>query len=153
MDYWPGNVLWVDSRVSAVLDWDAAGYGDPALDVGYFRMNMYLRGIKAAADVFLEHYEAARGPVVNLGFWELASAARPLPDPSAWIPESREMGDVGAMDDRAETDYYEFCGRGGEAREGRAVRGCRVRGWQRVAAIKYCVGTYHHASTHSTQRR
>lgn len=108
MDYWPGNVLWLDGRVSAVLDWDAAGYGDPALDVGYFRMNMYLRGIKAAADVFLEHYEAARGPVVNLGFWELACAARPLPDPAAWIPESREMGDLGATDDRAETDYYEF---------------------------------------------
>ena len=108
MDYWPGNVLWFDGRVSAVLDWDAAGYGDPALDVGYFRMNMYLRGIKAAADVFLEHYEAARGPVVNLGFWELACAARPLPNPAAWIPESREMGDLGATDDRAETDYYEF---------------------------------------------
>ena len=108
MDYWPGNVLWVDGRVSAVLDWDAAGYGDPALDVGYFRMNMYLRGIKEAADIFLEHYEAARGPVVNLGFWELARAAGPLPDPAAWIPFSRQMGDLGATDDRADTDYYEF---------------------------------------------
>ena len=108
MDYWPGNVLWLDGRVSAVLDWDAAGYGDPALDVGYFRMNMYLRGIKEAADVFLEHYEDARGPVRNLGFWELAAAARPLPDPAAWIPSSREMGDLGATDDRADTDYYEF---------------------------------------------
>ena len=120
MDYWPGNVLWLDGRVSAVLDWDAAGYGDPALDVGYFRMNMYLRGIKAAADIFLEHYEAARGPVVNLGFWELASAARPLPNPAAWIPESREIGDLGATDDRAETDYYEFVDRAmRRAREGR----------------------------------
>ena len=108
MDYWPGNVLWLDGRVSAVLDWDAAAYGDPALDVGYFRMNMYLRGIKEAADVFLEHYEAARGPVRNLGFWELACAARPLPDPAAWIPSSRQMGDLGATDDRRNTDYYEF---------------------------------------------
>ena len=108
MDYWPGNVLWRDGRVSAVLDWDAAGYGDPALDVGYFRMNMYLRGIKEAADVFLEHYEAVRGPVLNLGFWDLACAARALPDPAAWIPQSREMGDLGATDDRADTDYYEF---------------------------------------------
>ena len=108
MDYWPGNVLWLDGRVSAVLDWDAAAYGDPALDVGYFRMNMYLRGIKEAADIFLEHYEAARGPVRNLGFWELARAAGALPDPAAWIPQSREMGDLGATDDRADTDYYEF---------------------------------------------
>ena len=120
MDYWPGNVLWINGQVSAVLDWDAAGYGDPALDVGYFRMNMYLRGIKEAAGIFLDHYEAGRGPVQNLGFWELASAARPLPDPVAWIPISREMGDLGATDDRAETDYYEFVEDAmGRAREGR----------------------------------
>ena len=118
MDYWPGNVLWLDGRVSAVLDWDAAAYGDPALDVGYFRMNMYLRGIKEAAGIFLEHYEATRGPVVNLGFWELACAARPLPVPAAWIPESRDMGDLGATDDRAETDYYEF------------VEGAMRRAWE-----------------------
>ena len=124
MDYWPGNVLWLDGRVSAVLDWDAAAYGDPALDVGYFRMNMYLRGIKEAADVFLEQYEAASGPVANLGFWELACAARPLPDPAAWIPASREMGDLGATDDRAETDYYEFVeGAMRRAREGGAGGG------------------------------
>ncbi len=108
LDYWPGNVLWLDRRVSAVLDWDAAAYGDLALDVGYFRMNMHLRGIKEAADHFLKRYEAASGPVQNLGFWELASAARPLPDPAAWIPPSREMGDLTATDDRADSDYYEF---------------------------------------------
>ena len=81
---------------------------------------MYLRGIKEAADVFLEYFEAARGPVVNLGFWELACAARPLPDPAAWVPESREMGGLGAADDRAEADYYEFVGEAmGRAMEGR----------------------------------
>ena len=69
---------------------------------------MYLRGIKDAADVFLERYEAAHGPVRNLGFWELAAAARPLPNPAGWIPASRQMGDLGATDDRANTDYYEF---------------------------------------------
>ena len=108
MDFWPGNVLWHAGHVTALLDWDAASYGDPALDVGYFRMNMYLRGIKEAAGPFLRHYEAESGPVRNLGFWELACAARPLPDPAAWIPCSREMGDLGATDDRARTDYYEF---------------------------------------------
>ena len=109
MDYWPGNVLWIEDRISAVLDWDAASYGDPALDVAYFRMNMYLRGIKSAADIFLKHYEKQSGAAVqNLGYWELACAARPLPDPVLWIPMSREMGDMSATDDRADTDYYEF---------------------------------------------
>ena len=39
---------------------------------------------------------------------ELARAAGPLPNPALWIPMSREMGDLGSTDDRADTDYYEF---------------------------------------------
>ena len=108
MDFWPGNILWVDGRVSAVVDWDAAAYGDPALDVGYFRMDMYLRGIKEAAAPFLEYYQASSGPVRNLGYWELACAARPLPDPAAWIPEPGDLGDLLVPIERAHTDYYEF---------------------------------------------
>jgi aminoglycoside phosphotransferase (APT) family kinase protein len=109
MDYWQGNVLWHEGRISAVVDWDFGAYGDPAIDVAYFRMNMYLRGIKEAADVFLRSYEEGPGKVVqNLGFRELCAAAQPLPHPVLWIPASREMGDPGATDERATTDYYEF---------------------------------------------
>ena len=109
MDYWHGNVLWRNGQVTAILDWDHASYGDPALDVSYFRMNMYLRGIKEAAEPFLECYEAESGAAVrDLGFWELAAAARPLPDPVAWVPASREMGDTAATDERAGTDFVEF---------------------------------------------
>ncbi len=108
MDYWPGNILWHEGRISAVLDWDAASFGDPALDVGYFRMNMYLRGLKEAADPFLACYEAEAGPVRNLGFWELACAARPLPAPVNWIPPPFEMGDESRTSERAESDYAEF---------------------------------------------
>ena len=108
MDFWPGNILWLDGRITAVLDWDASGYGDRAIDVGNFMMEMHLRGIRGAAQPFLEHYEASSGPVRNLGFWELASAARPLPDPAAWIPEAGDLGDLVVPVERAHTDYYEF---------------------------------------------
>lgn len=108
MDYWPGNILWSRGRISGLVDWDAASYGDPALDVGYFRMNMYLRGIKEAADIFLDCYEAESGPVENLGFWELACAARPLPAPARWLLEFYEARDVSAIVNRAESDFREF---------------------------------------------
>ena len=108
MDYWPGNILWRRGRISGLVDWDAASYGDPALDVAYFRMNMYLRGIKEAADIFLDCYESESGPVENLGFWELACAARPLPAPARWLPEFYETMDVPAIVNRAETDFREF---------------------------------------------
>lgn len=108
MDYWPGNILWRRGRISGLVDWDAASYGDPALDVGYFRMNMYLRGIKEAADIFLDYYEAESGPVENLGFWELACAARPLPAPARWLLEYYETRDTTAIVNRAESDFHEF---------------------------------------------
>ena len=70
---------------------------------------MYLRGIREAAEPFPECYEAESGAAVrDLGFWELAVAARPLPNPAGWIPASREMGDAAATDDRGGTDFVEF---------------------------------------------
>ena len=108
MDFWPGNVLWLNGRISAVLDWDVAAWGDPAIDIGYFRMNMHLRGLKEAANHFLQHYQAESGTVQNLAFWELAAAARPLPDPAAWIPASRRQGLLNRTNCPAETGYAEF---------------------------------------------
>jgi aminoglycoside phosphotransferase (APT) family kinase protein len=97
MDFWPGNVLWNRGRIAAVVDWDGAAVGDRALDVGNFRMEMHLRGIRQAADMFLRRYEAEAGPVENLAFWELAAAARPLPDPLTWLidpPANARSGDL-----------------------------------------------------------
>jgi aminoglycoside phosphotransferase (APT) family kinase protein len=84
MNYWPGNVLWDDGSVSAVIDWEEVAYGDPGIDVAYCRMAMHVSGKTHAADEFLAAYEAETGrPVANLGLWELAAAARTMPDP-AW---------------------------------------------------------------------
>ena len=90
MDFWPGNVLWAQGRIAGVVDWDAAAVGDRAIDVGNFRMEMHLRGIKEAADIFLRRYEAGAGEVENLAFWDLAAAARPLPNPTAWLIDASE---------------------------------------------------------------
>ena len=109
LDYWHGNVLWNQGRISAVLDWDFAGYGDPGIDVAYFRMNMHLRGIRDAANLFLEAYETQTGePVKNLGFRELAAAAQCLPSPLGWVPANREMGGAQIADERAIAQYEEF---------------------------------------------
>jgi aminoglycoside phosphotransferase (APT) family kinase protein len=88
VDYCPGNILWDGERITAVADWEEAAYGDPGIDVAYCRMQMALDGVDQAADEFLAAYEADMGPVANLGFWELAAAARPMFDPVGWVDES-----------------------------------------------------------------
>jgi len=88
VDYWPGNVLWQGQEVAAVVDWEEAAYGDPAIDVAYCRMDMFLTGTTSTANEFLQAYEAQAGRVRNLTLFELAAAARPMFSPEGWIMES-----------------------------------------------------------------
>ena len=85
IDYWSGNILWHRNEISAVIDWEEAAYGDPAVDVGYAAMNMALMGLPEAGNEFIGTYESRTGRVLrNLGFWELAAAVRPMMDPVDW---------------------------------------------------------------------
>ena len=85
LDYWSGNILWQENEISAVIDWEEAAHGDPAVDVGYAVMNIVLMGLPEAADEFIRTYEAQTGRGLrNLGFWELAAAVRPMIDPEDW---------------------------------------------------------------------
>lgn len=91
MDFWMGNVLWHNRKISAVIDWEEASYGDPAIDVAYCRMDMFLSrmGLKAANE-FLSVYETETGQAVeNLSLWEYAAAPRCMHDP-AWEQECRQ---------------------------------------------------------------
>ena len=89
IDYWSGNVLWEGSHIAAVVDWEEAAYGDPGIAVAYCRMDIFLLGLREAAEEFLRVYKVeAGGRVANLGFWELAAAVRPMYNPEGWITES-----------------------------------------------------------------
>ena len=85
IDIWPGNILWKDDKISAMVDWEEAAYGDPAIDVGYCRMELSVAGYFSAADTLLETYESLIGKSLdNLLFWELAAIARPIFSPEIW---------------------------------------------------------------------
>ncbi len=85
-DYWSGNILWLDDEISAVVDWEEAGYGDPAGDVAYARMEYFLEGLPEAADIFLKVYQAETGwQLPNLPISELAASVRPMTDPAGWF--------------------------------------------------------------------
>lgn len=85
-DYWSGNILWIGDEISAVVDWEEAGYGDPACDVAYARMEYYLEGLPEAAETFLQVYQAETGwQLPNLAISELAASVRPMTDPAGWF--------------------------------------------------------------------
>ncbi|MCY4064317.1 MAG: phosphotransferase [Chloroflexi bacterium] len=85
-DYWAGNLLWQDDQISAVVDWEEAGYGHPAADVAYCRMGYFIEGMPEAAETFLRAYEAEAGwKLTDLALFELAASARPMIDPEDWF--------------------------------------------------------------------
>ncbi len=85
-DYWSGNILWQDREITAVVDWEEAGYGHPAADVAYARMAYFIEGIPEAAETFLQVYEAEAGwKLTDLPLFELAASARPMIDPDDWF--------------------------------------------------------------------
>lgn len=85
IDYWSGNILWHQHEISAVIDWEEAAYGEPAVDVAYAHMNILLMGFPEAAEEFLQDYQSETGsPLANLAFWGLAASVRPMTDPAGW---------------------------------------------------------------------
>ena len=76
-DFHPGNVLFADDRLSAVIDWPLAAAGQPASDVCMCRMDAGLMLGLEVADLVLEAYEAETGaPVADVGWWDLFTASR-----------------------------------------------------------------------------
>jgi aminoglycoside phosphotransferase (APT) family kinase protein len=91
-DYWPGNVLWHDGAIAAVLDWEDACVGDPLVDVACMRAELYRLADEPTAARFTDSY-AERLPVdrSRLLWWDLYMATAPLLFMDGWGLRSDEL--------------------------------------------------------------
>jgi aminoglycoside phosphotransferase (APT) family kinase protein len=60
-DYQHFNVLWLDGRLTGVVDWPNAGTGPRGIDVGHCRLNLAVLFTPDLADDYLAAYERASG--------------------------------------------------------------------------------------------
>jgi aminoglycoside phosphotransferase (APT) family kinase protein len=77
-DFWPGNVLWRDGRLTGIIDWEDAVFGDPLADLAVTRLEIGWFFGPAATDMLTREYRA-RQPAVDtaaLPFWDLRAALR-----------------------------------------------------------------------------
>jgi aminoglycoside phosphotransferase (APT) family kinase protein len=75
-DYHGGNVLAVDDRVTAVVDWVTASIGPFGIDLARMRLNLMWEIGMEAADRFPAAYRAAGGSEeARHPYWDLADAA------------------------------------------------------------------------------
>ncbi len=80
-DYHPGNVLWEDGNIAAILDWEAARIADPACDVAYCATELRLLGLDAAAEAFTAQYRATRDDeLASLSYWTATAICRSIGD-------------------------------------------------------------------------
>lgn len=76
-DYWPGNVLWQDCRLAAVIDWEDTRLGDPLFDVSNARFEILMLFGPDIMTAFTSHYESLNP--VDFGclpWWDLYTALR-----------------------------------------------------------------------------
>ncbi|MFF2890832.1 aminoglycoside phosphotransferase family protein [Paenibacillus sp. NPDC057967] len=85
-DYWPGNVLWKDGSIAAVLDWEDAAWGDPMSDVGNARLELLWSYGEEAMEAFTRQYRAEMPHLAYecLPYWDLCAALRPASRLSGW---------------------------------------------------------------------
>lgn len=84
-DFWPGNLLWRDGRLVAVIDWEDAALGDPLRDLANSRLELLWAFDQHAMVEFTTYYCAANAiDLTNLPYWDLCAALRPAGKLGTW---------------------------------------------------------------------
>jgi len=92
-DYWSGNVVWRDGKLSGVVDWSSGSRGPRGFDLGWCRLDLVLLFDEEIADEFIAAYEAAAGQAVGeIRLWDCWAAARSHDGVASWVPNYRPLG-------------------------------------------------------------
>ena len=84
-DYWPGNLLWRDGELVAVIDWEDARIGDPLADLANCRLEFLMAFGPEAMDEMTDRYRSLTAvDVTNLPYWDLRAALGPCGKISTW---------------------------------------------------------------------
>jgi aminoglycoside phosphotransferase (APT) family kinase protein len=85
-DFWPGNTLWKDRRLVAVIDWEDAAIGDPLADVANARLELLWAVGVDAMEAFTRRYASLATAVdfTDLPYWDLWADLRLARHTSEW---------------------------------------------------------------------
>ena len=76
-DFWPGNVLWRENTLVAVIDWEDARLGDALTDFAISRLDIAMIFGIDTMNCFTHHYQLAMSlDYTNLPYWDLCAALR-----------------------------------------------------------------------------
>lgn len=91
-DYWRGNLIWKESRIAGIIDWEDAMIADPAIELARTRLELAWTWESSFAQAFTRQYLQQRSiNIETLPKWDLVMAlnfARAVP---GWgLPAERQ---------------------------------------------------------------
>lgn len=92
-DFWPGNILWHDGQLAAVLDWEDAALGNPMSDLACCRVELLCEYGRDAMDAFTDYYLRCNSfDITDLALWEVYASSSALATMSGWglAPDDEE---------------------------------------------------------------
>jgi aminoglycoside phosphotransferase (APT) family kinase protein len=125
-DFWPGNLLWRDGQLVAVIDWEDATLGDPLTDFAISRLDiLWIFGVDAF-NLFTQHYTSMMAiDYTNLPYWDLYAALRLArlagPDLAEWVAFFPPFGRQDITEQTLREHYRLFVGQAFEKLEQSSV--------------------------------
>lgn len=84
-DFWPGNLLWRDGQLVAVIDWEDAKVGDPLADIANSRLEILWAFGRDAMHRFTDLMRSMTAiNFANLAYLDLCAALRPAGKLGSW---------------------------------------------------------------------
>lgn len=108
-DFFPGNIVWNEGAVAAVIDWESAAIGDPMADIATTRLDLrWVHGAEAA-EAFTRHYLTTTGrSAATLPVWELVVSLRPAGATSLWATDMAAHGRPDITADRMRSEQHAY---------------------------------------------
>lgn len=117
-DYWSGNVVWRDGRLTGIVDWSDGARGPRGFDVGWCRLDLVLLFGEQVADDFLAAYEAASGQAIGeVRPWDAWAVARSDEAVESWAPNYLPLGRADLNEDELRRRHAQWTARLQEADE------------------------------------
>lgn len=92
-DYWPGNILWRDGEVAAIIDWEEANIGEPLMDLAICRLDILWILGPDAMHTMTELYQSLMNlDLKDLPFWDLCASLRPITNLQDWADSYPHLG-------------------------------------------------------------
>jgi aminoglycoside phosphotransferase (APT) family kinase protein len=111
-DYWSGNVVWRDGRLTGIIDWAGGSRGPRGFDLGWCRLDLVLLLDEQTADDFLAAYEArSRHAVGEMRLWDCWAAARSDQEVRSWAPNYLPLGRADLDEDELRRRHAQWTAR------------------------------------------